>query len=120
MSRKRRLRHLTRYVAAGAGIVTLAGTFLLAAAPAQAGTAVPRHGTHTSAAGTGKIAAPADKSAAQHYTNAGCNTASVKANYASCFAMVYTSVKNQIAASPDQPPSTALGPSDIQSAYKLP
>jgi N-acetylneuraminic acid mutarotase len=114
MSRKRRLRHLTRYVAAGAGIVTLAGTFLLAAAPAQAGTAVPRHGTHTSAA------AQADKSAAQHYTNAGCNTASVKANYASCFAMVYTSVKNQIAASPDQPPSTALGPSDIQSAYKLP
>jgi N-acetylneuraminic acid mutarotase len=128
MSRKRRLRHLTRYVAAGAGIVTLAGTFLLAAAPAQAGTAVPRHGTHTSAAAastgkagrTGKATAQADKSAAQHYTDAGCNTASLKANYASCFAMVYTAIKNKIAATPDQPPPTALGPSDIQSAYKLP
>ncbi len=128
MSRKRRLRHLTRYVAAGAGIVTLAGTFLLAAAPAQAGTAVPRHGTHTSTAAastgkagrTGKATAQADKSAAQHYTDAGCNTASLKANYASCFAMVYTAIKNKIAATPDQPPPTALGPSDIQSAYKLP
>ena len=34
--------------------------------------------------------------------------------------MVYTAIKNKIAATPDQPPPTALGPSDIQSAYKLP
>ena len=131
--------------------MTLAGTFLLAAAPAQAGTAVPgtarthrprppaparlqhrqgrehRQDGHTGKTGstgktgnTGKAAAQADKSAAQHYTDAGCNTTNLKPNYARCFAMVYTAVKNQIAATPDQPPPTALGPADIQTAYKLP
>ena len=52
-------------------------------------------------------------------TAAGCNTAQ-RAGFARCFAVVRTAARGRIAASASGPPSTALGPADIQSAYKLP
>jgi N-acetylneuraminic acid mutarotase len=102
---------------------------LLGTVPAQAATAGHAQASAASAAtakaapkaaAKAKPAAAAPKSASAHYTNAPCNTSNLKKNYASCFAVVYTAIKNKIAASPDQPPAGALGPSDIQSAYNLP
>jgi hypothetical protein len=52
-------------------------------------------------------------------TPAGCNTAQ-PAGYARCFAIVRTPSDHQITPDASGPPSTALGPADIQSAYKLP
>ncbi len=119
---RRKLRHWRAYAALVTGMVTLAAMAALTAAPAQASTAghagVAR--ASTSAHPRPKGANASLKSAQAHYTNAGCNTASLKKNYAQCFAMVYTAIKNKIAATPDQPPTGALGPPDIQSAYKLP
>ena len=128
---RRKLRSWRAYAAVAAGMVTLAGTAVLAAAPAQA-SATGHTGVSSSLARTAAAhprpkaghatlkSAQALKSAEAHYTDAGCNAASLKKNYAQCFAMVYTAIKNKIAATPDQPPAGALGPSDIQGAYKLP
>src|SRR5487761_1530274 len=99
---RRKLRRATRYVSAAAGVATLAGMVLLGTVPAQAATAGP-------AQASAATAAAAPKSASAHYTNAPCNTSNLKKNYASCFAVVYTAIKNKIAASPDQPPAGALG-----------
>lgn len=126
---RRKLRRATRYVSAAAGVATLAGMVLLGTVPAQAATAGPAQASAATAAKAKaapkaaakvKPAAAAPKSASAHYTNAPCNTSNLKKNYASCFAVVYTAIKNKIAASPDQPPAGALGPADIQSAYNLP
>lgn len=121
---RRKLRCWRAYAVIVTGMATLAGTAMLAA-PAQAGTA-GHAGTSSSLVKTAaahprpKVAHASAKSAQAHYTNAGCNAASLRQNYARCFAMVYTAVKNKIVATPDQPPTGALGPPDIQSAYKLP
>jgi N-acetylneuraminic acid mutarotase len=120
----RKLRRWRAYAAIATGMVMLAGTAALAAAPARASTT-----GHAGASGPLVKPAPARprpatprtlKAEEAHYTNAGCNTASLKKNYAQCFAAVYTAIKNKIAASPNQPPAGALGPADIQSAYNLP
>ena len=122
---RRKLRSWRAYAAIVTGTVTLAGTAVLAVAPAQASTAA-RTGTSHSLVRNApahpkpKAGRTSLKSAEAHYTDAGCNAASLKRNYARCFAMVYTAIKNKIAATPDQPPAGALGPADIQSAYKLP
>jgi hypothetical protein len=54
-------------------------------------------------------------------TNATCN-APPKKGYVRCLAVVRTPSNHDLAAAatPGQPPSTALGPAAIQSAYKLP
>ena len=134
---RRKLRRWRAYAVIVTGVLTLAGTAALAAAPAQAGTvragAVRAGAVRASTAGHASAAtvktSPAHprpkaqaspKSAEAHYTNAGCNAANLKKNYAQCFAVVYTAIKDKIAATPNQPPASALGPADIQSAYKLP
>ena len=111
---RRKLQRWRALAAIATGMVTLAGMAVLAAAPAQAST-----GGHpgTGAAG-GRRHNP--KTSAAHYTNAPCNTVRLKANHARCMAIVHTGVNHKIVATPNQPPTGALGPSDIQSAYKLP
>jgi hypothetical protein len=52
-------------------------------------------------------------------TPAGCNSPQPK-GYARCFAIVRTPADHRITPDASGPPSTALGPADIQSAYKLP
>jgi hypothetical protein len=52
-------------------------------------------------------------------TNASCNKVMPK-GYMRCFAIVRTPADHQITADQSGPPSTALTPADIQSAYKLP
>jgi hypothetical protein len=52
-------------------------------------------------------------------TKAACNTAK-KPGFAQCFAIVRTPTDGQITSNTSGPPPTSLGPSDIQSAYKLP
>jgi hypothetical protein len=52
-------------------------------------------------------------------TNAGCN-APQPAGFSRCFAIVRTPADHRITADAAGPPSGALGPADIQSAYKLP
>jgi hypothetical protein len=88
----------------------LAAVTTLAAGPAQAG-------GFSHPVGVTTIAAPrltAD-------TNAPCNV-TPKPGYARCFAIVRTPASHEItaAAAQDGPPSTALAPADIQSAYHLP
>src|SRR5215469_2300229 len=124
---RRKLRHWRAYAVIATGMVTLAGTAALAAAPAQASAVQAGTAGHASAAAVKTAPAhprpkaqASPKSAQAHYTDAGCNAANLKKNYAQCFAVVYTAIKDKIAATPDQPPAGALGPSDIQGAYKLP
>ncbi|MGH3472614.1 MAG: Ig-like domain repeat protein [Nocardioidaceae bacterium] len=88
----------------------------------------------TVALGAGLLVAgaltPADASQASptttagpHFTAAGCQRLTpdqLKAHFARCFALVRTDVAHQIAANATQPLSGALGPADIQAAYKLP
>ena len=71
--------------------------------------------------------ARADDSAAKageaRYTNAPCNAARkdyLATSFARCFALVRTALDHRVVADADQPPPDALGPADIQSAYKLP
>jgi hypothetical protein len=52
-------------------------------------------------------------------TNAGCNTPQPP-GFARCFAIVRTPSDHRITPDASGPPPTALGPADIQSAYKLP
>ena len=51
--------------------------------------------------------------------NAPCNTR-VRQGFARCLAVIRTPADHQIVADRSGPPSAALGPADIQSAYKLP
>ena len=53
-------------------------------------------------------------------TNAPCNHKAAKKNYAQCFAVVRTPANHQITPMAAGPPAGALGPADIQSAYRLP
>jgi N-acetylneuraminic acid mutarotase len=111
------------HAAIATGMVTLAGMAVLAAAPAQAGTAAPAQaGTAAKAppAGMKAYAASTQKPSSAHYTNAPCNSASPRRDYARCMSVVYTATDHKIVATPDQPPPGALGPADIQGAYKLP
>src|SRR5215470_11955967 len=92
---RRKLRSWRAYAAIVTGMVTLAGTAVLAAAPAQA-SAAGHTGTSSSLVSNAaahprpKAGNTSLKSAQKHYTDAGCNAASLKQNYARCFAMVYT------------------------------
>jgi carboxypeptidase family protein len=52
-------------------------------------------------------------------TPAGCNTPQPR-GYARCFAIVRTPADHAMTADSSGPPAGALGPADIQSAYKLP
>ncbi|HEY3953061.1 MAG TPA: S53 family peptidase [Streptosporangiaceae bacterium] len=57
--------------------------------------------------------------AAVSYAPAACGTAH-HARQAQCYAMVATNAQHRPAVSPADPPTGALGPADIQSAYNLP
>jgi N-acetylneuraminic acid mutarotase len=64
----------------------------------------------------------AQKTAEAHYTDAACNRAQkdyLEKGLARCFAVVRTALDHEIVPAAD-PPSSALGPSDIQDAYDLP
>jgi hypothetical protein len=71
----------------------------------------------------GSASKPASPAAAQPLlntnTNAPCN-APQKKGFARCLAVVRTATQGTIVAQASAPPSTALGPADIQSAYNLP
>jgi len=103
---RRKLQRWRALAAIATGMVTLAGMAVLATAPAQAS--------------TGGHPATNPKTSAAHYTNAPCNIAHLRVNHARCMAIVHTGANHKIVATPDQPPPGALGPSDIQGAYKLP
>ena len=94
--------------------VTLAAVIVLAAGSAAWSAA--RGAAHSGPAGASPAAARPDLTA---NTNAGCNTPQ-PAGRARCFAIVRTPSDHKITPDASGPPSTALGPSDIQSAYKLP
>ena len=102
---RRRLRGCAVLVIAS---VMLAATALLAVGSAQA---VPGH-VWRGGAGFGRLLT-AD-------TNAGCNHRPLKRGYAQCFAVVRTHANHKIVSQAAGPPATALGPAEIQSAYKLP
>jgi N-acetylneuraminic acid mutarotase len=123
-----RLRRWAGCAALITSVVTTAALGLLAIAPAQASTAAPAvtASTQAKAAQSAPATSPraaawaaAVKADAAHYTNAPCNTTQ-KAGYARCYSVVHTAVKNKIAADTAGPPSGALGPAQIQSAYDLP
>ena len=104
MSQRRR--SLRAYTAVIAAAVTVLGLVLIPAATASA--AAPP---------------PSPKAAEATYANAACNVAQKNVTakaFARCFAMVRTGLDKQIKADPNDPPATALGPAQIQSAYKLP
>jgi hypothetical protein len=100
---------LVSAVALVAGTGGLAATAASAAAkaPSTAGSPVPR--------GAARAAHP-DLTA---NTPASCNQPQ-PAGDAQCFAIVRTPSDHRITADTSGPPSTALGPTDIQSAYNLP
>ena len=104
---RRKLQRWRPLAAIATGMVTLAGMAVLATAPAQASTG-------------GHIATTNPKTSAAHYTNALCNTVRLRVNHARCLSIVHTGTEHKIVAVPNQPPVGALGPSDIQNAYKLP
>jgi len=104
---RRKLRRWRALAAIATGLVTLAGMAVLATAPAQASTG-------------GYTATTNPKTSAAHYTNAPCNTVRLRVNHARCLSVVHTGTNHKIVATPNQPPAGALGPSDIQNAYKLP
>ncbi|GAA4508148.1 hypothetical protein GCM10023191_067540 [Actinoallomurus oryzae] len=54
------------------------------------------------------------------HTPAACNRVDLPAGHAHCFLEVYTPEQAKIAAKAETPPSTALTPEDIRSAYHLP
>ena len=99
---RRKLRRWRAYAVIVTGVVTLAGTAALAAAPAQASTVRASTAGHASAP-TVKTAHPkpkaqtSPKSAEAHYTDAGCNAANLKKNYAQCFAVVCATVSGHSA-----------------------
>ncbi|MGI8578488.1 MAG: carboxypeptidase regulatory-like domain-containing protein [Nocardioidaceae bacterium] len=58
-----------------------------------------------------------------NYKPAACNAAEknyLKRDFARCFSLIRTNLQHQVVANPNDPPPTALGPADIQSAYNLP
>lgn len=122
-------RHPSRsrlWLVASAVIFLVVG--LLAAGPVQAvGTGIRSQEATTGASQPAQPARPAlsgpHAKPAQHYKPAGCNADQkryVKRAFARCFALIRTNLHQQVLASPDDPPAGALGPADIQSAYKLP
>lgn len=63
---------------------------------------------------------PRDARPHRSYTNAPCNHGHKVPGVADCMAVVTTSSDHAIRPDADAPPSGALGPADIQSAYHLP
>lgn len=54
------------------------------------------------------------------YQPAGCNSPDVPKGYARCFAEIRTGSAHRVVPNVSGPPSSALGPAEIQSAYHLP
>lgn len=100
----------SRWISAMTGAAVLAMMTMLAVGPAQA--------SEYSVAGGGTAAAAPHLSTD---TDAPCNT-SPKPGHVRCFAIVRTPASHSItaAAATGGPPSTALTPADLQSAYHLP
>ena len=120
MRHGRRLRSTISVLAAVAAVVGLSLT-TPGAAQAVAGTGVATT-THGAAAKPDPRVDRVQKDAQAHYTDAPCNRAEkdyLARHLARCFSVVRTAADHQITPAADPPP-TALGPADIQSAYHLP
>lgn len=118
----RRLRSITTVLAA---MLAVLGLTLITTGGAQAASG---RSAGPAAKHTARAAKPdpqvdkTQKSVRAHYTNAPCNRAEknyLERDLARCFSVVRTALDHQIKAAAD-PPSTALGPADIQDAYNLP
>ncbi|NEC86543.1 carboxypeptidase regulatory-like domain-containing protein [Streptomyces sp. SID12501] len=97
---------------------------LAAISPATASAATPTSSASSSAADSSRAsdllnAVPQDN-VPQNYVPAGCNNPSVEDGVAQCFADVRTGSDHIVKPQAVAPPSTALGPADIQAAYSLP
>ncbi|WP_262058790.1 carboxypeptidase regulatory-like domain-containing protein [Streptomyces sp. STR69] len=122
-SRRARVRAPLSLLIAGC----LAAGALAAIQPATASAATPTSSaspTSSSDAGSSKAsdllnAVPQDN-VPQNYVPAGCNNPSLKDGVAQCFADVRTGSDHIVRPQAVAPPSTALGPTDIQAAYDLP
>ncbi|MFB8084977.1 carboxypeptidase regulatory-like domain-containing protein [Streptomyces sp. NPDC055992] len=104
---RRRIRTLFAYAAAACF-----GLGLLSASPAAVAV------TNTPAAGT----TAADDPTVRPYTPTDCNDPAQKTGYARCLSVVNTPTnqRTRARAATSGPPASALGPAQIQSAYKLP
>lgn len=116
-SRRARVRAPLSLLIAGC----LAAGALAAIQPAIASAATP---TSSADAGSSKAsdllnAVPQDN-VPQNYVPAGCNNPSLDDGVAQCFADVRTGSDHIVRPQATAPPSTALGPADIQAAYSLP
>ncbi|MEU1203636.1 carboxypeptidase regulatory-like domain-containing protein [Streptomyces sp. NPDC005813] len=130
MKRRGRLRAPVSFlIAACLGLFAAAQTPALAASlsgpaptPAAAGpAAVDPHRAAPPAAPHGKRPSRAKLAGlVHHYALAGCNTPRPKKHTASCKALVATTSDQRVMVRAAGPPSTALTPADIQSAYRLP
>ncbi|MGW3245509.1 carboxypeptidase regulatory-like domain-containing protein [Streptomyces sp. NPDC001070] len=125
-------------IAACLGMFAAAQAPAIAAPPsARTPAAVPAAGTHEPAAVPAVVARQAAKDAAaarqdnkpspakiaslaHRYAPADCNTPTPKKHIASCQALVRTTSDQRVMVRAAGPPSTALTPADIQSAYRLP
>ncbi|MGH3472136.1 MAG: carboxypeptidase regulatory-like domain-containing protein, partial [Nocardioidaceae bacterium] len=128
MPQHRQLRTFTSLVVAPLTFLSMA---LISAGPAQAVSAVSAVPSATAShgktvhvtKGDKKAANKAQKAAEAHYKPAACNTlqsTKSKVPLARCFAVGKATSAGQLIVRADGPPSTALGPADIQSAYNLP
>lgn len=98
---------------------------LFAAGPAQAFGGGSRTQSAPSASGTPAHSAKSTHHAktVPNYKPSACNTAEknyLKRDFARCFSLIRTNLQHKVVANPNDPPPTALGPADIQSAYNLP
>ena len=97
---------------------------LAAIPPATASAATPTSSASSSDADSSRAsdllnAVPQDN-VPQNYVPAGCNNPSLDDGVAQCFADVRTGSDHLVKPQATAPPSTALGPTDIQAAYSLP
>ncbi|MER5514329.1 carboxypeptidase regulatory-like domain-containing protein [Streptomyces sp. NPDC002763] len=97
---------------------------LAAIQPATAAAATPSPSASSSDADSTKAsdllnAVPQDN-VPQNYVPADCNNPSLKDGVAQCFADVRTDSDHIVRPQVSAPPSTALGPADVQAAYSLP
>src|SRR5262249_53566327 len=122
----KKTRWTTRTGRRSAALVTLAvGVVVVALSvgvgPAAASPATPGGSTAKSApAAATKAAAQAG---AADYLPATCNAAQQNVSgkvFAQCFALIRTALAGRVSANAAAPPPTALGPAQIQDAYKLP
>lgn len=111
----------------GSALALLSAVVVLGAAPASATVgSAPAHATQPAAGAVAKAAPharPAQKAAtakAVTYAPTGCNKPSKSPDVAQCMSLVVTGSDHTIHPNVDGPPSSALGPADIRSAYDLP